>query len=65
MANSAIIVLEREVSALAAYQRRLDRQLEKWPADSDKARGARQANDVCRERIGELRAAISVLRGKL
>jgi hypothetical protein len=65
MASGAIMVLEREISALATYERRLDRQLEKWPSESDKARGARQAKDVCIERTRELRAAVSILRGKM
>jgi hypothetical protein len=58
------MVIEREISALNDYERRLDRQLEKWPTDSDDWRGAHQAKDEVRGRIMALRAGIAMLQNK-
>lgn len=61
--DEALIVLEREINGLANYERQLERQLEKFPADSKDARGARQAQEVVRQRRVALKAAIRVLGG--
>jgi hypothetical protein len=58
----AIIVIERERSALAAIEKRLDRQIHKAPPDSDEARGAKQARDEVQGRMGALGHALKHLR---
>lgn len=64
MSNEAIVVIEREINALANDEKRLDRQLEKFEPDTDAYRGAHQAKDVVQGRIKALRMAIAVLNAK-
>lgn len=59
--STAIIVLEREMHAVAEMERTLKRQLEVFPPDSRDYRGAKTALDVARNRISALKAGIKAL----
>jgi hypothetical protein len=57
----AIVVLEREASALGQYVRQLERQVKKFPKDSKDHLGAQQALDATQLRIKALKAAVNAL----